>query len=488
MKPVAPRASRRPKPLRLHFATWELAPLAQTGGLGDAAGGLARALVARGHAVTCILPAHRDVLRHPACPALEPCGAFALPTPRGELTGRWLGGTLGGVRLRLLDLPALYDRPQLYGAPGAAEALRYIALSRAAASLAAAEQPDVLVAHDWHAALSLCLLRTCFDFGAARGIGAVQVVHNGAFLGRFGADAFDATGLPRELFHPDALEFWGDLALLKGGVAWADRVVAVSPRYAAELQTSAFGAGIDGLYRFRSERLLGIANGIDAERYDPATDAALAARFSVQYPKPRGACREALLEATGLDAPEPGRLLASIGRLAAQKGWDVLIDALPGLIENGASLVLVGDGDAALVARLREVAARWPRRVFVAIGWDEALSRRAYAGSDCVLVPSRFEPCGLVQLLAHRYGALPVAHRTGGLVDTIDDGRTGILFDPLTPEALIAAVERAVDLMRKDGVDAVRRRLLGLDVSWSGPAMSWERVFAAVAREAVRRI
>jgi starch synthase len=488
LKPGTPRASRRPKPLRLHFATWELAPLAQTGGLGDAAGGLARALVARRHAVTCILPAHRDVLRHPACPALESCGDVSLSTPQGDIHGRWLGGTHDGVRLRLLDLPALYDRPQLYGSPGVAEALRYIALSRAAAALAAAERPDVLVAHDWHAALSLCALRTCFDFGAARGIGTVQVVHNGAFLGRFAADAFPATGLPRELFHPDALEFWNDLALLKGGVAWADRIVAVSPRYAEELQTPAFGAGIDGLYRFRAERLLGIVNGIDAERYDPQTDATLAARFSAQYPKPRTACRTALLEATGLDAPPPGRLLAAIGRLVAQKGWDVLIDALPELIRNGASLVLVGDGDPALVKRLREAVARWPRRVFAAIGWDEPLSRRAYAGSDCVLVPSRFEPCGLVQLLAQRYGSLPVAHRTGGLVDTIEDGRTGILFEPLTPETLVVAVERAVKLMRDDGADVVRRHLLGLDVSWAGPATSWERVFAAVAREAARRI
>lgn len=488
MKPRAPRASRRIRPLRLHFATFELAPLVQTGGLGDAADGLARALVARGHAVTCVLPAHRDLLQNPRCPALEPYGAFSMSTPAGDISGRWLGGALGGVRLRLLDLPALYDRPYLYGPPDAVEALRYIALSRAAASLAATEQPDVLVAHDWHAALSACVLRTCFDFGAARGIGTVQIIHNGAFLGRFGADAFAATGLPGELFHPEALEFWGDLALLKGGVAWADRIVAVSPRYAEELQTAAFGAGIDGLYRFRAERVLGITNGIDAERYDPATDATLAARFGAQYPKPRAACRAALLDATGLDAPEPGRLLAAIGRLASQKGWDVLLDAVPALIEGGASLVLVGDGDPALVTRLRAAAARWPRRVFVAIGWDEDLSRRTYAGSDCTLVPSRFEPCGLVQLLAQRYGSLPVAHRTGGLVDTIEDAQTGILFEPLTSDALVAAVERAVALMREQGPDAVVRRLLALDVSWSLPAASWERVFAAVKREAARRI
>lgn len=483
---MSARARRRP--LSICFAAWELAPLVQTGGLGDAVGGLARALAARGHAVTCLLPAHRDVLRHPACPPLAPRGPLAISTPQGVISGVWLAGDLGGVALRLLDVPALYDRPALYGAADAGEALRYVVFARAAAMLVREEPPDVLVAHDWHAALAPCVLRTCFDYGAARAVGTVQVVHNGAFVGRFPATAFAATGLPGELFHPDALEFWGDLALLKGGVGWADRIVAVSPGYARELQTEAFGGGIDGLYRFRAERVTGIANGIDAERYDPATDPALAARYDAVYPKPRGLCREALLERTALDAPEPGRLLAAVGRLAEQKGWDVLDEALPALVARGASLVLVGDGDPAIAARLREAALRWPRRVHAAIGWDDALARRVFAGADCVLVPSRFEPCGLVQRLAQRYGSLPVAHRTGGLADTIDDGETGILFAPLAPETLVAAVERAVAKLRKEGVEAVQRRLLSLDVSWAEPAVEWERVLAAVAREAARRV
>ena len=470
--------------LRLHFASWELSPFAQTGGLGDAAGGLARALAARGHEVACILPAHRDVLRHPACPELVPAGAVSV----AGVAGRWLAGESDGIQLWLLDLPTLYDRPQLYGGADVAEALRYIAFARATAALAASHRPQLLVAHDWHAALALTVLRTGHDFGAARAVGTVQVVHNNAFLGRFPAASFAATGLPDSLFHPDALEFWGDLALLKGGVVFADRIVAVSPNYAAELQTPAFGAGLEGLYAVRAHRLLGIVNGIDTQRNDPASDPTLPARFSADYPKPKGACRQALLDATGLDAPEPGRLLAAIGRLAAQKGWDVLVAALPKLVSAGASLVLLGDGDPAIAELLRDAAARWPKRVHVAIGWDDAFARRSYAGADCVLAPSRFEPCGLVQLLAQRYGALPIAHRVGGFVDTIDDGTTGILFAPLTPDAIAAAVDRAVALFAKQGALAVQRALLEVDVSWAQPAVAWERVLAGAAREAARRI
>lgn len=458
----------------------------QSGGLGDAVGGLANALVARGNEMVCVLPAHRDVLRHPACPPLRDVGAVSLPAPAG--TARWLAGSLAGVELRLLDAPALFDRASLYGPADAAEASRYAAFARATAALVATERPDVLVAHDWHAALAIAVLRNGFDFGAARGVGTVQVVHNGAFLGRFPAEAFAATGLPSTLFHPDAVEFYGDLALLKGGLAFADRIVAVSPTYARELQTPELGEGIDGLYRFRAARLLGIANGIDVARYDPARDAALPARFDAANPGPKRLCRDDLVAQAGLDDPEPGRLLVAVGRLAAQKGWDVLADALPLLVERGASLVLLGDGDATIAARLRAAATRWPSRVHVAIGWDDALARRAYAGADCVLVPSRYEPCGLVQRLAQRYGALPVAHRTGGLVDTIEDGATGVLFDPLTPAALADAVDRAAALLASRGVRNVQRALLALDVSWTEPAAEWERVLAEVAREAARRI
>lgn len=488
---ATPRAGRRARGrrLRIHFAAAELAPLVLSGGLGEAVAGLAGALTDRGHALTCMLPAHRRILESPKLPLLEEAGGVRLSLPDGEHAGRWLEGRLGALRLLLLDLPALYDVPQLYGIPGAdVEARRFAAFARAVAARTAAETPDVLVAHDWHAALALCCLRTLHDFGAARSIGCVQVVHNNAYQGRFGASQMPATGLPAELFHPDALEFWGDLCLLKGGLVWADRIIAVSPTHAAELQTPTFGAGLEGVYRFRAHRLLGIANGIDVERLDPQTDATLPARFDAEYPKPKGVCRAHLLATLGLATPEPGRLLVAIGRLTEQKGWDVLGDALPALIERGASLALLGDGDLALAERLRAAARRWPEQVSVTIGWDEGLARRLYAGADGVLIPSRFEPCGLVQLVAQRYGALPIAHAVGGLVDTIRDGETGVLFAPLSPLGLVDAAERAAALLRADGAGKVIARLLALDVSWSAPAAAYEAVFAAVAREAVRRL
>lgn len=471
--------------LRLVFAASEFAPLAQTGGLGDAVSGLARALAARGHSVDCILPAYPAALAHPLAPDWEEAGRVEFALPGTTVDGRWLTGRLGEVWLHLLDLPELYDRPDLYG--GADEGIRFAVFSRAAAARCAEIGPDVLIAHDWQAALSLCVLRTLYDRGATRGIGTVQVVHNNAHQGRFGAESFGATGLPGELFAPDGLEFHGQISLLKAGLGWADRIVAVSPSYAEELQLPAFGEGLEGLYRYRSHRLTGIANGIDTEAFDPGKDAALTAQFDRRAPRDRLHCRDALLEELDLADPEEGRLLASVGRLAVQKGWDVLAGAVPALVERGASLALLGDGDATIAARLEALQLRFPGRVAFRKGWNEVLARRTYAGSDAVLIPSRFEPCGLVQLLAQRYGALPIAHAVGGLRDTIRDGENGILFSPLSAAALVAAVERGVALRRESGV-GLHRTLLREDVSWKKPAARWERDLLAVAAEAAARM
>jgi starch synthase len=294
--------------------------------------------------------------------------------------------------------------------------------------------------------------------------------------------------LPGELFAPDGLEFFGDLSLLKGGIVWADRIVAVSPSYAREVQTAEFGLGLEGVYRLRRARLVGIANGLDVERFDPATDKALPERFSAAAPSGKRTCRERLLTELGLGKTEPGRFLVGVGRLTAQKGWDVLAAALPGLVASGASLALLGDGERAIADSLLAAARRFPGRVHASVSYDERAARRLYAAADAVLVPSRFEPCGLVQLTAQRYGALPVAHRTGGLADTIRDGETGILFAPLTSAALIAAAERAAKLVAERGLDRVARELLRLDVSWTRPAVEWEEMLDGVAREARLRI
>jgi starch synthase len=341
----------------------------------------------------------------------------------------------------------------------------------------------VLVAHDWHAALAPCLMRT-LEAARWRGAGSALVVHNNAHQGRFPAAAFALTGVPAQHFGPDGLEFFGDLSLLKAGIVFADRVVAVSPSYARELLEPAFGMGLEGVYRQRGPALDGIANGIDVVRYDPAADPALAAPYEAEHSDGKVACRAALITELGLAAPPPGRLLAAIGRLDAQKGWDVLEEAVPALVAHGASLALQGDGDPALAARLRAACERHPRRVSLHVGWDDARARRLYAGADAVLVPSRFEPCGLVQLVAQRYGALPVAHRVGGLADTIVDRESGILFEPLSAATLVAAVDRAAALAAERSPRALRRALMRIDVSWAGPAARWEALLEDVARRA----
>jgi starch synthase len=478
--------------MRVFFATSELAPLAQSGGLGDAVAGLARALAARGHDVVALLPAYRTALAHPSCPPLAEAGAVRLPGPFGDVRGRWLSGRLGPrLELRLLDVPAFFDRPGLYGEAGAIygdEAARFISFSRAVALRAYEERPDVLVAHDWHAALALCALRTVYDRGPARGIGAVQVVHNNAYQGRQPASAMSWTTLPAELFAPDGLEFFGDLALLKGGLVWADRIIAVSPNYAREVQLPEFGLGLEGLYQLRRAHLVGIANGLDVDRFDPGTDKALPERFHAGAPRGKFASRVRILAELALEPPPAGRFLVGIGRLSAQKGWDVLVAALPALVASGASLALLGDGERAIADALAAAARRFRGRVHATLAWDERAARRLYAAADCVLVPSRFEPCGLVQLTAQRYGALPVAHRTGGLADTIRDGETGVLFSPLSPESIVNGAARAAKLMEERGHERVVRELLRLDVSWSRPAALWEATLEGVARDARARV
>ena len=495
--------------MRILSASAELAPLAQSGGLGDAVSGLAHALAARGHDVLCVMPGYRSSLAGyaalPGAPPLLEEGEVVIALPGGELRGRWLRGLLApDVTVSFFDAPALYHRAGLYGHPD--DALRFIAFSRAVAYRCDAAHPDVLVTHDWHAALALCTLRTALDRGLNRATATIQVIHNNAYQGLFPRDAMALTGLSAELFHPEGVEAWGRLCLLKGGIHWADRIVAVSPTYAEEIQTPEFGEGLEGVYRARAHRLCGVANGLDIHRFNPGQDPALPEPFDASHPAGKHRCREALVKELDLLEPGPGRLCVAIGRFATQKGWDVLGGALDELVARDCSVGLLGDGDAGIAAQVQEVAARHPGRVAVRLGYDEALARRLYGGTDCVIIPSRFEPCGLVQRIAQRYGALPVAHRVGGLADTIDDPEfeavqlprkhpaaparrgSGILFTPLTPAALADAVARVAQLGDAAKLEPFQRRLLRLDVSWAKPAVRWEKILEAALYEAQGRL
>jgi len=304
----------------------------------------------------------------------------------------------------------------------------------------------------------------------------VFAIHNLAYQGTYGRAVLDEIGVPREFFRPEnGLEFYGNVALIKGGIALADRVVTVSPTYAREIQTHEYGAGLDGLLRFRSRVLHGILNGIDQKAWDPETDGALYARYSVTTLEGKARNKAQLTAELNLAGDAP--LCVVISRLVHQKGIDLIARALPALLDSGINLVILGDGDRMLEAQFGEVAQRVPDRVAAFFRFDDKLARRLYAAADFLLMPSRYEPCGLGQMIAQRYGTLPIVRATGGLVDTVTDGRTGFMFADAAPHALHETVLRALGAYRQAGFRKLREECMRLDWSWAQSAGHYEDVY-----------
>jgi len=430
--------------------TSECVPLVKTGGLADVAGALPGALAGQSVTMKTLLPGYPAVLDHgPMGPAVAEFHGFG-----GKLSVQPMQA--GGLDMLVLVAPHLYARrggPYLDtdGRDYADNPERFAALSYVAAALAETGaggwRPDILHCHDWQAGLAPLYAR---QLPAARRPASVLTVHNIAFHGLAPAERIAGLRLPLSDFTPRGYEFYGQVSALKAGLVYGDRITTVSPTYARELTTPAFGMGLDGVIRQRAGDLTGILNGIDTATWDPRSDPAVHA-----YRGPAGKARNraALLDEFGL--PEtPGPLAIVVSRLSEQKGLDLLADAVPELLQRGGALALLGSGDAGLEARWRALAGAHDR-VAVKIGYDEALSHRMMAGADAILVPSRFEPCGLTQLYGLRYGTLPVVTRTGGLADTVIDANaaalsagcaTGLQFAPGDGAALSAALTRLCDL------------------------------------------
>ena len=482
--------------MRVLSVTSEIYPLVKTGGLADVAGALPLALAAEGVEVRSLVPGYPAVMA-----ALEGAGpVLALPDLFGG-PARVLAGTASGLALFCVDAPHLYDRAgSPYGAPDGADwgdnLQRFAALSQVGAALgrgAAGWAPDVVQAHDWQAGLTPAYLHfSDGHFSGGARPATVMTVHNLAFQGRYPAEQFGLLGLPPEAWGIDGVEFYGGVGTLKAGLRLADRITTVSPTYAGEIAAPGGGMGLDGLLRTRHAALSGILNGIDTHVWNPATDAHIAAQYGVHRLRRRLRNKAALQAQAGL-APNPGTLLfGAVSRLADQKGMDLLLAAIPALLAQGAQLAVLGAGDPALEAALAAVAQAHPGQVAAVIGFDEDLAHLIQAGCDALLVPSRFEPCGLTQLCALRYGALPVVARVGGLADTVIDANpaavaagvaTGIVFAPVTQAALEAAVARTAELWRHPSAWAqTQRNAMRAEVGWTGPA----RAYAALFREAVQ--
>jgi starch synthase len=477
--------------LKLLSVASEIYPLVKTGGLADVTGALPAALTAEGVAARSLIPGYPSVLGK--LDGAEVVQTFA--DMQGG-TAHLLASQTEGLDLLVLDAPHLYARPgNPYVAPDRRDwpdnAFRFAALAEVAMrigqGLLPGFVPDIVHAHDWQAALAAALLH----YAGGRRPGTVVTVHNLAFPGLFPAHLLAAIGLPPEAFAIDGVEYHGAISYLKAGLQFADRITTVSPTYAREILNPEAGMGFDGLLRARGAALSGILNGIDVTVWNPADDARLAAPYTAQTLGVRAGNKAALQRRLGLEDKADALLFGVVSRLSQQKGLDLLLAVLPTLLGHGDQLALLGAGDQALEDAFASAQSAHPGRIGCVIGYDESLAHLIQAGADALLVPSRFEPCGLTQLCALRYGAIPVVARVGGLADSVIDANamalasevaTGVQFAPVDVENLDAAIGRTAELYANhEAWLRMQRNGMTTDVSWRKPAQR----YAALYREII---
>ena len=474
------------------FVASECAPFVKTGGLADVIGAVPKSLNALGSVVKVLIPGY---------PALAgEMAAGKTVTEFSDLFGgpaRIVEVASDGLDMLLLEAPHLFDRPgNIYlGADGRDwpdNHLRFGALSLAGAHIAQhgieGWLPDVVNAHDWQAGL----LPVYLHQSEGRRPPVIMTIHNIAFQGIFGAENLAQLKLKSEMFTPDGVEYFGKISFLKGGLALSDKITTVSPSYAAELMMPEFGMGMEGLLQARSDDLTGILNGIDLDVWNPETDPALPATYSSRKLKAKMQNRSVVQQRFDLSDTATGPLFCAISRLTSQKGLDMLLDCLPALVARGAQLAILGSGDKDIEQAFISAASRYPGSVGVVIGYNEDLSHLMQGGSDAILIPSRFEPCGLTQLYGLRYGTIPVVARTGGLADTIIDANdaanlancaTGFQFAPITSEMLDQTIARACTMFGspKDW-NAMVRRAMKHPVGWDRSAKAYLDVYASVQK------
>jgi starch synthase len=468
--------------LRVLIAAPECAPWAKTGGLGDIVATLPAALRARGIDARVLLPAYHAVLA--AAPRPRECARFdahaALPA------ARLLESALpSGVPALLVQCAPLYERAGGPYADGEGRDwednwLRFGLLSRVAALLASeastlAWRPDVLHCNDWQTGLAAAYLH----YLPGQRSSVLMCVHNLSFLGLFPAERVAALGLPAEAYGVDGIEFHGRMSFMKAGLRYAQAICAVSPNYAREIQEAPLGCGLEGLLRARREVLHGIVNGIDEDAWDPARDRFIAARYNATRIADKAANKAALQRLFGLAQAPETMLFGMVSRLTEQKGIDLVIEAAARLEALPAQLCVLGTGERRFERALGELSRAHPGSIAVKIGFDEPAAHLVEAGADAFLMPSRFEPCGLNQMYSQRYGTPPVAHATGGLRDTIEDGVTGFLFAEPAAQALLDAAQRACALYRqRERWRTMQGNGMAKDFSWTASAAAYAALYA----------
>ena len=483
------------------FVASELSPMVRASSLGDVTASLSKALRLLGHKVTIAVPRF---------PAIEAAGILVARrlTPlvlRDEAGAKvevtvFDGRLSSGVELLLLDLPVAAAAASA-GPVVARPANAALDDPRAAALFARAVVEvirqrsetatpfDLVHAHDWAGAIVPYLLRRCPEHALSR-MPIVLTVHDLASQRLFPRSVLKLLGLGDEHFRPEGIEFYGHVSFLKAGIMTANAVTTVSPTYALEALTAEGGEKYEGVLATRKDKLAGIVNGIDYAVHNPMTDPAIIARYDAEDSSNKGRCKSAVVKEMGLDVTPERPLVFFPGPITTAAGADLVATALPKILRGDVSFVIVGDGDAELVAKLSAIVEKHPDRAVMLSHASDAVIHRLYAGADLVLVPAHREPCGFAQLYAQRYGALPVARKTGGLADTIVDcdeqleTGTGFLFDKATGTALLGAVQRGLAAMTSPRWPALRRRVMRLDLGWDRPARRYVQVYRGAIAEA----
>lgn len=467
--------------------TPEIFPLIKTGGLADVTGALPAALAGLGVATRSLVPGYPVVMSQ----LKKKKTVHQYPALQGG-KATLHAAEVAGLDLLVLDAPHLFDRPggpygDATGADWQDNWRRFAAFSKVAADIAAGAiagyKPDIVHAHDWQSAMALAYMR----YGEAANVPSVMTVHNLAFQGQFAASIFPGLGLPQQAMALDGVEYYGGVGFLKAGLQAAWALTTVSPTYAQEIRSPAFGMGLDGLINLRAADLHGIVNGIDVAIWNPETDKHLAATYGARSLKARKANKRAIEERMMLDRDD-GPIYCVVSRLTWQKGMDILTAILDPVVATGARLAILGAGDAGLEGALLAGAARHRGRVGVVIGYDEGLSHLLQGGADAILIPSHFEPCGLTQLYGLRYGCVPIVARTGGLADTVIDANeaavgagvaTGFQFAPENAGAFHHAILRANALYADTTAwSSLQRQGMKADLSWDRSAQKYAALYS----------
>lgn len=470
--------------LKILYVSAEVAPYAKVGGLADVAASLPQALRALGHDVRIAMPAYHLVEHDPSLQVETVLEDVEVAINPWWSKAAYMRLThFGEVPVYLLGTDEWFNEATSSESVYTPGADQYLFFARALLQCFEAAEwvPDIVHVNDWHMGFIPVLLREQHSQGPWAGVAAVMTIHNLAYQGEYSEAILDKVGLPGSLFNLHRLEAHGRVNFLKSGCVYSDKVNTVSQRYAEEIQTAGYGCGLDGLMGHLDSqgRLFGILNGIDTEAFDPGSDPRIPHHYSAAHPEGKAECRKELLSELGLKPLKHAPVASVVSRLSGQKGFDILADIVPHLVDLPMQVVVLATGDSYIAGQMRHLEAAFPKHVRFVDRFDPELAQRLYAGSDLFLMPSRYEPCGLGQMIALRYGSVPVVRETGGLADTIHEPHNGFVFQEFSPEPFLAACVRAHQAYNSPEWPALVQRGLESDFGWAASALKYEALYKA---------